>query len=100
VDAYRCDNVAEDLEALRQNLGLERLDLFGHSAGANIVLRYAEYHPERVSRLVLVTPSTRAVGIEITDEARSEVARSRATEPWFTDAFATLGSHPRPERSR
>jgi len=91
VDAYRCDNVAEDLEALRQHLGLERLDLFGHSAGANIVLRYAEYHPERVSRLVLVTPSTRAVGIEITDEARSEVARSRATEPWFDDAFAALG---------
>jgi nucleoside-diphosphate-sugar epimerase len=32
-----------------------------------------------------------AVGIEITDEARSEVARSRATEPWFDDAFAALG---------
>lgn len=90
-DAYRCDNIANDLEALRRHLGLERLALFGHSAGANIVLRYAERHPERVSQLVLVTPSTRAVGIEIADEARSEVARSRADQPWFEEAFAALG---------
>lgn len=88
--AYRCDNIADDLEAFRLQLGLDRLDLLGHSAGANIVLRYAERYTERVGRLVLVAPSTRALGIDVSDEARSAVARSRAAEPWYDDAAAAL----------
>jgi len=88
--AYRCDRVADDLEALRRHLGLDRLDLLGHSAGANIVLRYAERHPERVGRLLLVAPGTRAVGIDVADESRSAVARSRAHEPWYDGAAAAL----------
>ena len=88
--SYRCDRVVEDIEALRIHLGVERLSLLGHSAGANIVYRYAEQHPDRVERLVLVTPSTRALAIEISDDARSEVARSRRSEPWYPDASAAL----------
>lgn len=87
---YRCDNLAEDLEILRQDLGLERLALLGHSAGANIVLRYAERYPAHVARVLLITPSTRAIGIDITDEARTAVARSRAAEPWYGEASAAL----------
>jgi proline iminopeptidase len=34
--AYRCDRIARDLEALRAELGLERMDLLGHSAGGNV----------------------------------------------------------------
>ncbi len=86
----RCDRVAEALEALRVHLGIERMDVLGHSAGANVVLRHAEHHPERIGRLLLLTPSTRAVGIEIDDEARAEVARARAGEPWYEAAAAAL----------
>lgn len=86
----RCDLVADDLEALRLHLKLERLDLLGHSAGTNVVLRYAERHPERIGRLVLVTPSTRAVGVQISDQARNDVARSRAGESWYAEAAAAL----------
>jgi proline iminopeptidase len=86
----RCDNVVADLEALRDHLRLDRLDLLGHSAGANVVVRYAERHPERVGRLLLVTPSTRAVGITITDDARSAVARTRAGEAWYEPAATAL----------
>ena len=87
---YRCDNLAEDLESLRQHLRLERLTLLGHSAGANIILRYAERYPAHVARVLLITPSTRAVGIDITDEARTALARSRAAEPWYGEASAAL----------
>lgn len=87
---YRCDRIAEDVEALRLHLGLEQLALLGHSAGANVVYRYAETHPDQVERLVLVAPSTRGVGIEISDAARTEVARSRAAEPWYAAAAAAL----------
>jgi proline iminopeptidase len=88
--ALRCDSVVDDLEALRDQLHLDRLDLLGHSAGANVVLRYAERYPKRAGRLLLVTPSTRAVGITISDDARSVVARSRAGEPWYEPAAAVL----------
>lgn len=87
---YRCDRVVQDVEALRLHLGIERLALLGHSAGAGVVLRYAERHPDRVSRLVLITPSTQSVGIDITDEARSRVAQSRADEAWYRTAAAAL----------
>ena len=38
---YRCDRQVDDLEALRRHLGLDRLDLAAHSAGATIALLYA-----------------------------------------------------------
>jgi proline iminopeptidase len=88
--SYRCDSIAEDLETLRLHLGLQALRLLGHSAGANIVLRYAEFYPENVERLLLVAPSTRAVGIDITDDARLAVAQTRAREPWYEPAAAAL----------
>jgi proline iminopeptidase len=88
--SYRCDRQVADVEAVRRHLGLDRVDLMGHSAGANLAYRYAEQHPDRVGRLLLVTPSTRGVGIEITDEARTEMARQRSDEPWYAEASAAL----------
>lgn len=32
---YRCDRLVDDVEALRRHLGLDRIDLLAHSAGAN-----------------------------------------------------------------
>ncbi|MFF3936985.1 alpha/beta fold hydrolase [Streptomyces phaeofaciens] len=90
VSSCRCDRLVDDVEALRVHLGLPRIDLLGHSAGANIATQYAARHPARVGRLVLVTPGTRAVGIEITGETRRELARLRQGEPWFPEAFAAL----------
>lgn len=87
---YRCDRQVDDVEALRGHLGLDRIDLFGHSAGGTLAVLYAARHPDRVRRLVLVTPSPRVVGLEITDADRREVAELRRGEPWFPDAFAAL----------
>ncbi|MFC4058061.1 alpha/beta fold hydrolase [Planomonospora corallina] len=87
---YRCDRQVEDVEALRLHLGLDRLDLAAHSAGAAVALLYAARHPGRVGRLVLITPSPRVVGLEITDPDRREVAELRRGEPWFPDAFAAF----------
>jgi pimeloyl-ACP methyl ester carboxylesterase len=71
---YRCDRLVDDVEALRVHLGLERMDLLGHSAGAAVAVLYATRYPEHVARLVLVTPSARVVGLEIADEDRRAVA--------------------------
>jgi proline iminopeptidase len=88
--SYRCDRLVDDLEALREHLGLDRMDLLAHCAGANLAALYVARHPQRVGRLVLVTPSTMAVGIAATGQARLEIARLRKDEPWFAVAFAAL----------
>ena len=88
--SYRCDRQVDDVEALREHLALDRLDLLAHSAGANLALLYAARHPQHVAKLVLVTPSTFAVGISATGESRLETARLRRDEPWFGPAYAAL----------
>lgn len=87
---YRCDRLVGDVEALREHLGLDRIDLLGHSGGANLAVLYAIRHPTRVARLALITPSTLAVGLPPTGEQRLEVARLRAHEPWFAPAYDAL----------
>ncbi|MGW5650494.1 alpha/beta fold hydrolase [Streptomyces humi] len=86
----RCDRLVDDVAALREHLGLDRMDLLAHSAGASVALRYAGRRPEHVGRLALITPSVRAVGIEISGELRRETVRPRRDEPWFPEAFAAL----------
>ncbi|ROQ67279.1 pimeloyl-ACP methyl ester carboxylesterase [Streptomyces sp. 840.1] len=88
--SYRCDRLVDDVEALREHLGLPRTDLLAHSAGTNIATLYAARFPQRVGRLALITPSTRAVGIEITGQERMELAALRKGEPWYPEAITAL----------
>jgi len=88
--SYRVDRQVDDVEALRRHLGLDRVDLLAHSAGAALALLYASRHPDRIGRLVLVCPTPKVVGIDVTDGDRREVAELRRDEPWFADAFAAF----------
>lgn len=88
--SYRCDRLVDDVESLREHLGLDTVDVLAHSAGVNLAVLYAERHPERVGKLALIAPSVMAVGITITGELRRETARLRRDEPWFPEAFAAL----------
>lgn len=45
--------LVEDIERIREFLGIERWLVFGGSWGSTLALAYAETHPERVSGLVL-----------------------------------------------
>src|SRR5262249_4467805 len=47
------DQIA-DLDALRAHLGLEKMDLLGHSWGGYLVMAYAARHPERIAHLMIV----------------------------------------------
>ncbi|MGW3098056.1 alpha/beta fold hydrolase [Streptomyces sp. NPDC001102] len=87
---FRCDRLVDDVEALRAHLGLESMDLLGHSAGTNPAVLYAARHPRRVERLALITPSAVAVGLGVPPQVRRDTARSRQAEPWFPTAFAAL----------
>jgi len=86
--SYRADRMVADVEALREHLGYERIDLAAHSAGGTLALLYAAAHPERISTLTLITPSLRPLGLGPTDEDRSEARGLRRHEPWYADAIA------------
>ena len=88
--SYRCDRLVDDVERLREQLELDRMDLLAHCAGANLAALYVERHRDRVGKLALITPSVMAVGVPITKDLRRETARLRRDEPWFPAAFAAL----------
>lgn len=54
--------LVEDIEALRQHLGIARWQVLGGSWGSTLALAYAERHPDRVAELILfgVTTGRRA----------------------------------------
>ena len=53
LDANHTGALIADMEALRENLGVERWLVFGGSWGSTLALLYAQAHPERVLGLVL-----------------------------------------------
>jgi len=46
-------HLVQDIETLREHLGIERWQVFGGSWGSTLALAYAQKHPERVTELVL-----------------------------------------------
>jgi pimeloyl-ACP methyl ester carboxylesterase len=87
---YRCDRLVDDIEALREHLRQDRVELLAHSAGASVAVLYAARHPRRVASVALVTPSPRVVGLKVSDAARRQVAELRREESWFSGAFAAF----------
>lgn len=82
----RVDRLVADVEALRVHLGLETIDLLGHSAGGSLAMLYAAAHPDRVSRLALITSSLLAVGLQ-SDVGVEDVLAARSNEPWYGTAL-------------
>jgi pimeloyl-ACP methyl ester carboxylesterase len=50
---YTTRDSVEDIEAIRQALGVEKLTLFGISYGTKLALAYARAHPDHVERIAL-----------------------------------------------
>ncbi|ANP52843.1 pimeloyl-ACP methyl ester carboxylesterase [Streptomyces griseochromogenes] len=86
-ETYRCDRMVDDVEVWRAHMGLEHMDLLAHSAAGCLATLYAARYPHRIRRLVLITPNLSALGLRATPEERLAVARLRAGEPWFAQAY-------------
>jgi len=61
VESYDIDNYIEDLEALRQTLGFDKINVLGRSNGGIVAQGYALKYPNSIDHLILVatTPSFR-----------------------------------------
>jgi DNA-binding winged helix-turn-helix (wHTH) protein/pimeloyl-ACP methyl ester carboxylesterase len=69
------DAFVADLEAVVDDLGLDRFPLLGVSQGATVAIAYAARHPERVSHLVLYGGYVQGRWVRATsDEQRREAA--------------------------
>jgi proline iminopeptidase len=53
-ETYTLDNNVEDMEALRQHLGLDKIVVLGSSYGGMVALSYAVRYPQNVSHLIVV----------------------------------------------
>jgi len=51
---YTLEKYAEDLEAVRQAIGVDRVYLFGHSWGGIVAQRYATLYPTHIESMVLM----------------------------------------------
>lgn len=94
---YSLDDLVEDLEALRAELGIEQAHFAGHSLGGMIGPAYARRYPERVLSLGLYSTAAFRTG-EDSAKVKGVVAAMRAKgippvletlkERWFTPEFA------------
>ena len=87
---FHVERLVHDVESLRAHLGLDRMDLLAHSAGAILATLYAAAYPERLSGLSLITPGLAAVGVDDTEERFRAALGRRAAEPWYPAALAAL----------
>jgi pimeloyl-ACP methyl ester carboxylesterase len=85
-DSLAFHRLADDLDVVRESQGLETVDLIAHSAGGFVTLAYAAKYPERLGRVVLVTPSGKPFGA-VEDDIKA-IRASRANEPWYAEAAA------------
>jgi pimeloyl-ACP methyl ester carboxylesterase len=83
-DFYSTGDHAEDLEAVRQAIGVDKVALFGVSYGTKLALAYALAHPDHVERLLLdsVLPTN------LPDPFAADVLRSM---PATLNAFCSDG---------
>jgi proline iminopeptidase len=88
--SFRVDRLVDDVEALRAHLDLDRMDLLAHSAGAVLATLYAAAHPDRVARLILITPGLAALDVRGTEEQFDATLQRLTTQPWYPTARAAL----------
>jgi proline iminopeptidase len=76
------DHHIEDLDRLRSQLGLERLNLIAHSMGGFLALSYLERYPERVEGLVLIaTTEVKSDDPDITQSRREAAVMTLLSRP-------------------
>jgi pimeloyl-ACP methyl ester carboxylesterase len=81
---YALASYVADLEALREHLGVERLNLLGFSHGGVVAISYAAAFGQRIERLLLV--GTLAVWGEKAEAAMLRAIEARSGQPWFAEA--------------
>ncbi|MHA1619191.1 MAG: alpha/beta fold hydrolase [Promethearchaeota archaeon] len=84
IETITFEQLADDADALREKLGIEKIGIIGHSAGGYVALNYAIRHPKTISHLILMDTGP-ASGNE--EEIVANVQRKKPT-PEMLEVFA------------
>lgn len=76
-------HMADDIEQLREYLGLPVINLFGHSNGGAIAISYAERYRTRLRKLILT--SSQLLGLDASEMIQSFLDAA-TTDPRYRDA--------------
>ncbi len=92
-------NLASDVVALLDHLGLDQAAVLGHSMGGAVALELAVHHPERVSAVVPISASVRPEGLhpDLQDPSTYATSPIMPTAQDFADfegAYQRLSPHP------
>jgi len=92
-------NLASDVVALLDHLGIEKATVLGHSMGAGVALEMAVSHPDRVSAIVPISASISKDGMhpDLSDPSTFETSPIMPTAQDFADfkaAYERLSPHP------
>eukprot|EP01135_Chromosphaera_perkinsii_P003532 Nk52_evm5s247 gene=Nk52_evmTU5s247 len=78
------EKFVDALEQWREKVGIEKFTFVGHSFGGYLSGLYALKYPDRVSKLVLLSP----VGVPAkSEEAKKKFENFRKTLPWYARAL-------------
>lgn len=53
-ETMQMDVLVQDIEAIRKQLGFEKISILGHSLGGLVAMNYALTHPDKVNKLILM----------------------------------------------
>ena len=92
-------NLASDVVALLDHLGIDRAHVLGHSMGAGTAVELAVSHPDRLLSIVPISGSVRPDGShpDLSDPSMFETSTRMPTAQDFADmaeAYARLSPHP------
>ncbi len=84
----RPEDLADDVAALLEHLGLEHADVMGYSLGGEVAWRVAIQHPVRVRRLVVISASCRRSGsfpevVAMMDQMSAAMAPMMEQSPYY-----------------
>jgi proline iminopeptidase len=88
---YTLDNNVEDIEALRQYLGLEQIVVIGGSYGGMVALAYAARYPQSVSHLIAMVTAAHAGFL---DAAKINLAQCGTPEQQAIAKYLWAGNFP------
>src|SRR6478609_2322106 len=92
-------SLIEDIERLREHLGVEKWTVFGGSWGSTLALAYAITHPDRVAGLILRGVMIAAYHKRLTHKDRRVQAEAAAAwSQWEGDTISIRGPEARPSK--
>jgi pimeloyl-ACP methyl ester carboxylesterase len=93
---YTTPVAVQDLEAVRQALGYQKINLYGVSYGTRVALTYLDRYPDALRTVILdgVVPQDEALGLEVAKDAQRAVDLILArcsNDPGCNETFQDVG---------